>query len=452
MSSVDVTYAGKTVTAQPGSTVVLGRSPDSDVVVPDPSVSRRHATLEFDGDRWVLHNHGQAGTYQAGRRVDRIVVSQRQEVRLAAPDGPAVVLTPETPAAGSTAPDRPGTTGRQAAVPRARPATDIPARTVGEDAVRAGSPASLDLRGMVDTVLPIRQWMQNPGWRQWTRLLVIPYGLLPLVYYQLLGSNTSTTAPGWAYSIYVAPLWLLGFYYLIRPPRIGRYELWIAAGIAAWVPVCIKVATTPIDNRLAPHLSNPLAALGVGINEELTKALPIAIAAFLLLRLRGTRLDVRTWMLAGTFSGLVFGVLEAVLYVNNNSGVINTRSGPLVVTSVYQFADRIFADGFDHAMWAAISAFFIGLAVKYGRRRWQLIGFGLLIAAVLHGANDWTDSYFHNLWPQILVQLVSVTLFSAYMMSAQSIERAVRRSPQFRGRSLLLDEPSSVSSEMPTPR
>ncbi len=90
---------------------------------------------------------------------------------------------------------------------------------------------------------------------------------------------------------------------------------------------------------------------------------------------------------------------------------------------VLDFAFRVFVDGFEHAVWAGVSAFFVGIAINYPRRRWQLILLGVSIVAVLHGLNDWSLSISNSYWPGILIQAVSLLLFIGYTMSASSIER-----------------------------
>jgi predicted component of type VI protein secretion system len=40
-------------------TVTIGRHPGCDIVLGDPHVSRRHASISFSGDSFHLHNHSQ---------------------------------------------------------------------------------------------------------------------------------------------------------------------------------------------------------------------------------------------------------------------------------------------------------------------------------------------------------------------------------------------------------
>jgi RsiW-degrading membrane proteinase PrsW (M82 family) len=123
----------------------------------------------------------------------------------------------------------------------------------------------------------------------------------------------------------------------------------------------------------------------------------------------------------------------AIAQVANANAVSQADAG------VLDFAFRVFVDGFEHAVWAGVAAFFIGIAINYPRRRWQLILFGISMVAVLHGLNDWSVSTFNSYWPGILIQAVSLLLFIGYTMSASSIERQVRRTPLFRGDSMVMD-------------
>ncbi|WP_044200031.1 sigma-54-dependent Fis family transcriptional regulator, partial [Hyalangium minutum] len=49
--------------------VVLGRAEDSDIVIPDPHVSRQHAALRQDGSRWLLEDLSGQGIVVAGQRL-----------------------------------------------------------------------------------------------------------------------------------------------------------------------------------------------------------------------------------------------------------------------------------------------------------------------------------------------------------------------------------------------
>ncbi len=319
---------------------------------------------------------------------------------------------------------------------------------------RLDSPGG-DFATAVHILLPIRSWLKDPGWKQGSRLLVIAYGLLPSVFVVLFSGTTNVNVPGWAYSLAIAPLWTVAFWLLIRPGRITKLIAWLAVAIVAAVIVLLPTLTLPWENALDNTLSqrNLLPWIyGVGFAEEITKALPILIAALLLRWVWKITLDVRVWMFLGTIAGLAFGVRESVLYTSSYLMQNNHRAG-FEIPLILSFAQRVFVDGLQHAVWAGIAAFFIGIGVNYRRRRIPLIIFGITLPAVLHGLNDWsTQLASHWLW--IVMEAVSLLLFIGYTMSAATIERQVRDTPLFRGESMIMDriKVDPAEKESGTPR
>jgi RsiW-degrading membrane proteinase PrsW (M82 family) len=302
-----------------------------------------------------------------------------------------------------------------------------------------GGAGQLEMGSFIQTLIPIRSWLHDPGWRQGLRLLIIPYALLPIIFLGLFSSSGNLTTPGWTYSLYIAPLWLLSFWFLIRPPHIGKLEIQIAIGIVIWVVIYINTVTITINNQLGAKLNLP-KALVVGYNEEISKALPVLIAAMLLLKIRKKKLDPRVWMLMGTVAGLTFGVIEQQYYTPAAIvGIHNAQGASVAVGDILLFSFRVFVDGFQHAVWAGISGFFIGIAVNYRRRRIPLLLLGVSIPAILHALNDWTLTIFSYVWVAVLVQGLSLLLFLGYTLSAATIERRVRRNPAFRGESMLME-------------
>ena len=69
--------------AAPGTQILLGRSRISDVRFLEPSVSRRHAALQRVEGGWLLVARASThGTWVNGRRIDRAVVADGDEIRL----------------------------------------------------------------------------------------------------------------------------------------------------------------------------------------------------------------------------------------------------------------------------------------------------------------------------------------------------------------------------------
>jgi pSer/pThr/pTyr-binding forkhead associated (FHA) protein len=68
-----------------GERLILGRDPTCDVVVTDPTVSRRHAQLTFRDGVWVLQDlASRNGTAVNGERVGRMVLHSGDVVALGA--------------------------------------------------------------------------------------------------------------------------------------------------------------------------------------------------------------------------------------------------------------------------------------------------------------------------------------------------------------------------------
>ena len=74
--------------------VVIGRVPPSDVVVPDPGLSRRHASIERAGSRvWVQDLGSTNGTWVDGSKVDRVDVEPGMELSVGPVRAAVVRLT-----------------------------------------------------------------------------------------------------------------------------------------------------------------------------------------------------------------------------------------------------------------------------------------------------------------------------------------------------------------------
>ena len=79
---------------------------------------------------------------------------------------------------------------------------------------------------------------------------------------------------------------------------------------------------------------------------------------------------------------------------------------------VLDFVWRFLTDPITHACWADLTGYFIGLAATW-RHKWYTVSWiELVIAAILHGLNDWSQVNGHWLW--IVVTIVSGILFLGY--------------------------------------
>jgi RsiW-degrading membrane proteinase PrsW (M82 family) len=429
MNELVVSHGEQRAVLQPGQVGYVGRRDDSVVVVNDPRVSREHVRLSWGGQGWVLENVGRSGTFVSGQPVAQYHLGRPVEARLAVPDGPAVRFEPapvreEAPAPAAAAAATPAAAPRGHAAPR-----------------KASDPLGGQLVGALRILVPMGAWLRDPAMRQWPRLLVTAYALTPLILLIVLQHNADLVTLGWVYCLYVAPLWALVFWFLIRPGPLGRLHLIIAAIIIAAEFVLIPALTLPWEHALAPPTTSHSLfswVVGVGLPEELTKALPVMVLAIVLLKVRHIKLDVRMWMFLATLSGLFFGAYEASkVYVPNAILAIARGSA----FGIPEFAERVFVDGLQHALWAGIAGFFIGLGTNYRRQRIPLWLLGIAVPMVLHGLNDWILTWpsISAEWGWILIQAFSLFLFLGYTASAAAIEKRVRYTPVFRGDSMLMD-------------
>ena len=126
-------------------------------------------------------------------------------------------------------------------------------------------------------------------------------------------------------------------------------------------------------------------------------------------------LTPRDYLFLGAVSGLVFGASEVVHYFTVNGlaefyltvqaaipsieQLISTgHSAPDALFAVLigpvryfilDFVWRFVTDPITHACWSGLTGYFIGLAAT-GRHRWYAVAWiGLVVAAILHGLNDW---------------------------------------------------------------
>jgi RsiW-degrading membrane proteinase PrsW (M82 family) len=328
-----------------------------------------------------------------------------------------------------------------AAAPGAWPSAGGPAVQAG---VRRGGAINADqLKRALHILFPFRSWIDNAGWRSGVRLMFLVYAMLPVVFVVAFFNTTNFQTLGWVYAIYTAPIWLLAFWWLIKPedPKrtlliagavIGVIVLLVMAGPLQWYYNAIP------DPSLTPGdwFSWLIAP---GFAEELTKDGPVLLTVLAAGYFFKHRLGVRSCMFLGTVAGLVFGAREAALYQDKDLNLFNGSSGPhALVQYVLEFSLRIFTDGLQHAEWAGIACFFIGLGLNYTRRRIPLILFGFGFGAVLHATNDWSTGESRWLW--LFLQVFSAALFLGYTLFAPSIEAQVRDTSLFRGESMLAEQ------------
>jgi RsiW-degrading membrane proteinase PrsW (M82 family) len=298
---------------------------------------------------------------------------------------------------------------------------------------------------LASDLLPLGDWYRHHSLRSWPVLLFLALICVPAIALVIVGTTATATtfdAGAWIFAAYFAIAWLLLLGVIIRPEHVTRPMLVIVTVIALLTQVPLAVTLEADLHATNANLFQGIVT--IGLPEELAKVIPVLAIAVLYWRRRG--LEPRDYLFVGAVSGLVFGASEVVRYftVNGvaqfyatvqsaiptisqllNSGqsastsVFSALIGP-VLFFVLDFVWRFVTDPISHACWSGLSGYFIGLAAT-GRHRWyQVAWIGLVVAAVLHGLNDWAAVNGH--WAWILVTALSGILFLGYAKAGSGHE------------------------------
>jgi len=260
-------------------------------------------------------------------------------------------------------------------------------------------------------LVPLRHWARDPALRSWPVLLLIALVCVPPIALVMLNDPTPAKIRdiAWIFAVYFAVAWLLLLGVIVRPQHVSRAMLAAVAvvGVVTQAPTAIFLET-----KLHAGTSSLLDIFTIGLPEELAKAIPIVVVAWIWRRYWHTQTP-RDYLFLGAVSGLVFGAAEVVHYFTDVLGSISGHATGLDLQTVtIQYIWRFLTDPIDHACWAGITGYFIGLAITSQHREYWIGLIGIGIAAVLHGLNDWNPINSHPAW--VLITLISVLLFLGY--------------------------------------
>jgi RsiW-degrading membrane proteinase PrsW (M82 family) len=324
-------------------------------------------------------------------------------------------------------------------------------------------PARRQPAGQANDLLPLGDWIRHHSLRSWPVLLFLLLICVPSIALVILGDNPSASTfdhVAWIFAAYFAVAWLLLLGVIIRPEHVTRPMLVLVAVIALLTQVPLAV-TLEVDLHASTAGLGP-SIYSVGLPEELAKAIPV-LAVAVIYRLAGRHeLMPRDYLFLGAVSGLVFGASEVVHYFTVNGVaefyltvrsaipsiqklILTGHSAPESVFAaligpvryfILNFVWRFLTDPIIHACWSGLTGYFIGLAAS-GRHRWYTVAWiGLIVSAILHGLNDWSQVNGRPLW--IVISLVSGILFLGYAKVGSrtdpEVPEAVPPAPGRRGR------------------
>ena len=276
------------------------------------------------------------------------------------------------------------------------------------------------------SLVPVRHWARDPALRSWPVLLLIALVCVPPIALVMLNHPTEARFRdiAWIFAAYFAVAWLLLLGVIVRPQHVTRAMLAAVAvvGVVTQAPIAIFLET-----ELHAGTGSLLDVFTIGVPEELAKAIPIVVVAWIWRHYWHTQTP-RDYLFLGAVSGLVFGAAEVVHYFTNVLGALSGNVNGLVLQDLtIQYIWRFLTDPIDHAMWAGITGYFIGLAITGANRKYSIGLVGIGIAAVLHGLNDWNPVNSHAAW--VLVTLISVLLFLGYARAGAWLPQQSLASP-----------------------
>lgn len=272
------------------------------------------------------------------------------------------------------------------------------------------------------TLLPLKSFWKDKAWRQgWTGLFGLA-AVAPFVLLHLVGTTQGIGPLAWGFSLYFAMIWFIAIRTLVEPDPIP------------WqVVVPISVFTIVAGVTIAVTLERHLGATGqgwlhniltIGFPEELAKALPVFLFAFLPRR----QFSAKTYLFLGVISGLAFGAAEAVSYSSLYSELLPQVSSatPLIGDEVW----RLISDSLLHACMSGIACYFIGIAANQRKRAVPFIAIGLGVAAILHGTYD----TFAANWLGVVLACIIVFVFIGYVSAGDAIVEHLGNRPPHQSR------------------
>ncbi len=214
---------------------------------------------------------------------------------------------------------------------------------------------------------------------------------------------------------------------------------------------------TPVDitgwlitrNFLAFRLSGYV--FGVGVREELTKAIPLIALALFTNKMR----KPINGLLLGMMSGIGFAGAENVYYVfrtleESLRAMKETGRAGYLVMPVYNNVVRMAMTPFLHACFSAIFGYFIALGISQRRHRFVFFVLGLSLSSLLHGLYDTFVGESPLLG--VVIQCGAFFLVMTYILKARGLSSARELGGGVFSRTVMMKSPlAAVPTAAATP-
>lgn len=224
-------------------------------------------------------------------------------------------------------------------------------------------------------------------------------------------------------SLYFALIWGVFFFYFFKTPQVSTKTTIIVFFLTqVFVFLIWDLLGIPSLN-IFYHLTQiglPLSligyVLGVGLSEELAKAIPVYIIS----KKTKEPLVPQTLVYYGLMSGIAFGVFEGIQYQTT----VNIQ---LDYTSAFFLnIARLTSLPFLHAIWCGIAGYFIAFASLYPKYRKSLYFLAIAIPALLHGIYDTFCSSGLGMLIALPITFVGVILLMTYLKQGINYQSKLR--------------------------
>lgn len=269
--------------------------------------------------------------------------------------------------------------------------TPKPSNTTGA-IVKYNKPSSkgfwVSLRSFqLSSIFPYQDVFSIELYHNHTVRLLLFLGVFPLIV-NLFAEQASLAQTAWLLGIYYASIWGVVLYNLIRPPQFSWGNTLKCTLFTTFIgiPTLLLLQRVPPFSALYDAVNGGLMVrllgfvLGVGLLEELCKALPV----YLLLLRPGKLSNPQTSAFYGAMSGLGFAIAEGAAYSLRYAFGLSRGEiglGSYVAANTIRFVSLPLF----HAILAGIVGYFMGLAAINPSRQAAILVIGITIASALHG-------------------------------------------------------------------
>jgi RsiW-degrading membrane proteinase PrsW (M82 family) len=299
--------------------------------------------------------------------------------------------------------------------------TDRASRYPGHTVIHDFLSISLKEAVLVDKITR-SQILRSPVFLFLALVAIVPLAI------QLLETNDQIL---YGLAVWSSVLWALVLYRLFSDrdlPFLWALGAMLFTAVVAFPMLEVYVWLPPHATQwFTGHHSLALRYLGftfgVGMREEMFKAVPLFALAVLTTRMR----NPVNGLVLGMMSGVGFAAAENVYYVFQAldralSAVQRTGSLEFLVVPIYNNVVRMAMTPFLHGCFSGILGYFVSLAAAERSRRVAFLAVGLTVASMLHGAYD----TFVALSPVcgILVETAAFFLLMTYVLKARGLASA----------------------------